>query len=327
MRRIGLPIILTVSLILAPLVAAQQPTKLPRIGYIVLSPMSETPSPERAAFLTGLRELGWIEGKTVAIEYRSAKWNVELLEDLAEDLVRMKVDVIVTAGGGAPLRAAKQATSTIPIVMARSVDPVAEGLVATLARPGGNVTGVAFMILELGSKRLELPKEVAPRVTRLAVLWNPATGSDLELRATRAAASKLGVTLKLMDVRNADDLMRVFATLEKERPDALTMFFDEKTTGYRQLVGDFATKHRLPTVFGAKEFAEAGGLISYAPNVPEAFRRAATYVDKILRGAKPADLPVEQPTKFELVINLKTAKALGLTIPQSILLRADQLIE
>ena len=327
MLRIGLAVILAVSLVLAPLAAAQQPTKLPRIGYIVLSPMSETPSPERAAFLTGLRELGWIEGKTIAIEYRSAKWNVELLEDLAEDLVRMKVDVIVTAGGGAPLRAAKQATSTIPIVMARSVDPVAEGLVATLARPGGNVTGVSFMIPELGSKRLELLKEVAPRVTRLAVLWNPATGSDLELRATRAAASKLGVTLKLMDVRNADDLMRVFATLEKERPDALTMFFDELTTGYRELVGDFAKKHRLPTVFGAKEFAEAGGLMSYAPNVPEAFRRAASYVDKILKGAKPGDLPIEQPTKFELVVNVKTARALGLTIPPSLLLRADQVIE
>ncbi|PYN82945.1 MAG: ABC transporter substrate-binding protein [Candidatus Rokuibacteriota bacterium] len=328
MRLIGLAIVLTVSFILAPLAAAQQPTKLPRIGYIVLSPTSETPSPERAAFLTGLRELGWIEGKTIAIEYRSAKWNVELLEDLAEDLVRMKVDVIVTAGGGAPLRAAKQATSTIPIVMARSVDPVAEGLVATLARPGGNVTGVSFMIPELGSKRLELLKEIAPRVTRLAVLWNPATGgSDLELRATRAAASKLGVALKLMEVRNADDLVRVFAALEKERPDALTMFFDELTTGYRELVGDFAKKHRLPTVFGAKEFAEAGGLMSYAPNVPEAFRRAASYVDKILKGAKPGDLPIEQPTKFEFVINLKTAKALGLTIPQSLLVRADEVIQ
>src|SRR5213593_997873 len=193
MRLIGLAVVLALGLILATLVAEAQPSAaIPCLGHLVLAPLSETPSPERAAFLSGLRELGWIEGKTIAIEYRSAKWNVELLDDLAEELVRMKVDVIVTAGGGAPLRAAKQATSTIPIVMARSVDPVAEGLVATLARPGGNVTGVSFMIPELGSKRLELLKEIAPRVTRLAVLWNPATGgSDLELRATRAAASKL----------------------------------------------------------------------------------------------------------------------------------------
>src|SRR5436309_11382646 len=200
MRRTGLAVILAVSLVLAPLAAAQQPTKLPRIGYIVLSPTSETPSPERAAFLTGLRELGWIEGKTIAIEYRSAKWNVELLEDLAEDLVRMKVDVIVTAGGGAPLRAAKQATSTIPIVMTGSADPVAEGLVASMARPGGNVTGSSLMIAELGSKRLELLKEAVPRVARLAVLLNPVTSDKLELQATRAAARRLGVTLKLMEV-------------------------------------------------------------------------------------------------------------------------------
>ena len=240
----------------------------------------------------------------------------------------MKVDIIVTAGGGAPLRAAtKRATSTIPIVMTGSADPVAERLVASLARPGGNVTGMSLMTHELGSKRLELLKEVVPRVARVAVIWNPATRNNLELQATRAAGRTLGVALKLMEVRNADDLARVFAVLEKERPDGLTMFFDSKSTGYRVLVGDFAKKHKIPTIFGAKEFAQAGGLMSYAPDIAESFRRAATYVDKILKGAKPADLPVEQPTKFELVINLKTAKALGLTIPQSVLLRADEVIE
>ncbi len=326
MRLIGLAVVLALSLTLAPLAAeAQRAAKIPHLGYLVLAPLSETPSPERAAFLAGLRELGWIEGKTVAIEYRSAKWNPELFDDLAEDLVRMKVDVIVTIGDAA--KAAKQATNTIPIVMTGSADPVAERLVASLARPGGNVTGMSTMTAELGSKRLELLKEVVPRVARVAVIWNPAISNNLELRATRAAARTLGVALKLMEVRNADDLARVFAVLEKERPDGLTMFFDSKSTGYRALVGDFAKKHKIPTIFGAKEFAQAGGLMSYAPDIAESFRRAATYVDKILKGAKPADLPVEQPTKFELVINLKTAKALGLTIPPSVLGRADQVIE
>jgi ABC-type uncharacterized transport system substrate-binding protein len=328
MRLIGLAVVLAVGLFVAPLSAeAQQPAKIPRLGYLVLAPLSETPSPERAAFLAGLRELGWIEGKTIAIEYRSASWNVELLDDLAEELVRMKVDIIVAAGGGPPVRAAKQATSMIPVVMAASGDPVREGFIASMARPGANVTGMSLMMYELASKRLELLKEVVPRAVRLAVLFNPTTNADLELEATRAAARTLGVTLKLMEVKNADDLARVFAVLGKERPDGLTMFFDAKSTGYRALVGDFAKKHKIPTIFGAKEFAQAGGLMSYAPDTAESFRRAATYVDKILKGAKPADLPVEQPTKYELVINMKTAKTLGLTIPQSVLLRADQVIE
>jgi putative tryptophan/tyrosine transport system substrate-binding protein len=316
MRLIGLAVVLVVSLALSPLAGEAQLTgKVPRIGYVVLSP-----------FVAGLRELGWVEGKTIAIEYRSAKWNHELFDDLAEELVRMKVDIIVTAGGETAPMAVRRASSTIPIVMAVSNDPVAAGLVNNLAKPGGSVTGMSLMTPELGPKRLELLKEAAPRVSRLAVLWNP-TFSKAELRATEAAARKLGVTLKPMEVRNAQDLSRVFAGLEKEPPDALTMFFDPLSTGYRELIADFAKKHRLPTIFGAKEFAQAGGLMSYAPDVPDLFRRAAGHVDRILKGAKPADLPVEQPTKFELVINLKTAKALGLTIPQSILLRADEVIE
>jgi len=311
-----------------PAAPAQQPAKIPRLGYLVLPPLSEKPSPERAAFLAGLHELGWIEGKTIVIEYRSAQSNPELIDDLAEELARMKVDVIVTAGSNALLRAAARATSTIPIVMPGSADPIAEGFVASLARPGGNVTGRALLTPELASKRLELLKETVPRVSRVGVLWNPGVSSaNLELRATRATADRLKVTLRPLEVRNADDLTRAFGVLENARPDALTMFFDEQNSGYRELVGDFAKKHKLPTVFGAKEFAEAGGLMSYAPDIADGFRRAATYVDKILKGAKPADLPIEQPTKFELVINLKTARTLGLTIPQSVLIRADEVIQ
>jgi len=210
--------------------------------------------------------------------------------------------------------------------MTGSADPVAERLVASMRRPGGNVTGMSSMVPELGSKRLELLKEAVPRVARLAGLL-AVTSYKLELAATQAAAQRLGVRLKILEVRNADDLVRVFATLEKERPDALTMFSDARTTGYRVLVADFAMQRKLPTVLGAREFTDAGGLMSYAPDFAEAFHRAATYVDKILKGTKPADLPIEQPTKFELVINLKTAKALGLTVPPSVLGRADQVIE
>src|SRR5262244_3782682 len=327
MRRIGLAVVLTLSLALAPFgTEGQQTGKIPRLRYLVLAPLSETPSPERAAFLAGLQELGWIEGKTIAIEYRSAKWNTELLDDLAEELVRMKVDIILAAGAGPAVGAAKRATSTIPIVTTGSDDPVAEGLVASVARPGGNVTGMSRMVPELGSKRLELLKETVPRVARVAVLLNPVI-SKLELGATRAAARRLNVDLKILEVTNADDLTRAFAALDKARPDALTMFSDPKTTGYRVLVGDFAKQRRLPSIFGAREFVDAGGLMSYAPDFVETFRRAATYVDKIVKGAKPGDLPIEQPTKYELVVSLKTAKALGLTIAQCVLMRADQVIE
>ena len=329
MRLIGLVVVLAVSLSLIPLAGgAQQTGKVPRIGYLVLSPLTEPPSPERAAFINGLRELGWVDGKTIGLVYRSAKWNAELFEDLAEELVRMKVDVIVTAGGVAAPKAARRATSTIPIVMAAISDPLVPELVASLARPGGNLTGVSLMAPDLGPKRLELLTEAAPRASRLAVLWNPTfRDAAAELHAMQAGARSLGLTIKPMEVKNADDLARVFAQLGKERPDALTMLFDPLSTGYRQLVADFGKKYKLPSVFGAREFAEAGGLMSYAPDVAEGFRRAATYVDRILKGAKPGDLPIQQPTKFELVINLKTAKQLGITIPQTLLLRADKLIE
>ena len=321
-------VVLSLSLLAAPVTAgAQPPRKVPRIGYLVLPPLLEKPSPERAAFLDALSELGYVEGKTVSIEYRSAGWNAELLPDLAEGLVRLNVDVIVTGGGGATPEAARQATKTIPIVVAASADPVGLGLVASLARPGGNITGTSLMAPELGSKRLELLKETVPKISSVAVLWHPRGAGRLEWQQTEAAARRLGVTLQSYEVRNADDVARALEAMTKKRPDAVIMFFDPLTSGYRVIISDFALKNRLPTIFGAREFAAAGGLMSYGPNIPELFRRAAVYVDKILKGAKPRDLPIEQPTKFELIVNLKTAKALGLTIPPSVLIRADQVVQ
>jgi len=319
---------LGLGILAAPLAAhGQPPAKIPRIGYLVLAPLTDPPSPERAAFLEGLRELGYVEGKTVAIEYRSAAWNAELLPDLAEELVRLKVDVIVTGGGGALPDAARQATKTIPIVVAASADPVGIGLVASLARPGGNITGTSLMAPELGSKRLELLKEAVPRTSRVAVLWHPRGAGRLEWQQTEAAARRLGVALQSYEVRNADDLARTLEGMSRQPPERAAFLFDPLTSGYRVIISDFALKNRLPTIFGAREFAAAGGLMSYGPNIPELFRRAAVYVDKILKGAKPRDLPIEQPTKFELIVNLKTAKALGLTIPPSVLIRADQVVQ
>ena len=321
-------VVLSLSLLAAPVTAgAQPPRKVPRIGYLVLAPLLEKPSPERAAFLEALSELGYVEGKTVSIEYRSAGWNAELLPDLAEELVRLNVDAIVTGGGGATAEAARQATKTIPIVVAASADPVGLGLVASLARPGGNITGTSLMAPELGSKRLELLKETVPKISRVAVLWHPRGAGRLEWQQTEAAARRLGVTLQSYEVRNADDVARALEAMTQKRPDAVIMFFDPLTSGYRVIISDFALKNRLPTIFGSREFAAAGGLMSYGPNIPELFRRAAVYVDKILKGAKPRDLPIEQPTKFELIVNLKTAKALGLTIPPSVLIRADQVVQ
>ena len=321
-------VVLSLSLLAAPVtVGAQPPRKVPRIGYLVLAPLLEKPSPERAAFLEALSELGYVEGKTVSIEYRSAGWNAELLPDLAEELVRLNVDAIVTGGGGATAEAARQATKTIPIVVAASADPVGLGLVASLARPGGNITGTSLMAPELGSKRLELLKETVPKISRVAVLWHPRGAGRLEWQQTEAAARRLGVTLQSYEVRNADDVARALEAMTQKRPDAVIMFFDPLTSGYRVIISDFALKNRLPTIFGSREFAAAGGLMSYGPNIPELFRRAAVYVDKILKGAKPRDLPIEQPTKFELIVNLKTAKALGLTIPPSVLIRADQVVQ
>ena len=279
------------------------------------------------SFRQGLRERGYVEGQNTVIEYRSADGKIERLPALAAELARLKVDLII-AGSTPMARAAQQATSTIPIVAPVMGDPVGDGLVASLARPGGNITGSTFLSPELVPKRLALLKEALPKVSRVAALWHPGAFGDRTtrdmLKQTEAAARALGVQLQLVEVRGLDEIDRAFSTMTKERPDALVVFPSPMLFGGRSRIVDLAAKHRLPSMTGNREYVEVGGLIAYGASVTDLYRRAATYVDKILKGAKPADLPVEQPTRFELVINLKTAKALGLTIPQSLLGRADE---
>ena len=327
MRLIGLAVVLAVSLMLAPLaVGAQQASKVRQIGYLVLSPLADPPSAERAAFLDGLRGLGYVAGRNIVIEYRSAAWNRELLPDLAAELVALKVDVIVAVPGAA--EAARDATKTIPIIVPALGDPVEEGFVKSLARPGGNITGTGSTAEGLTGKRLELLKEAIPKLSRAAVLWNPANqGGPRQWQETQSAARKLRLTLQSLEVRDPNDVPRAFSAMTQKRPEALIIVTSALTTAYRPIIIEFANRQRIPTMFAVKADVEAGGLISYAPSLSDSFRRAARYVDKVLNGANPGDLPIEDPTKFELVINLKTAKALGLTIPQSLLGRADQLIE
>jgi putative ABC transport system substrate-binding protein len=316
-----------VTLALAPLVApiaseAQQPGKVPRIGY--LSSGTAT-SALYAAFRQGLRELGYVEGQNIAIEYRYAEGRPQLVE-LSTDLVRLKVDVIVAELAAS--YAAKLSTPAIPIVFGFSGDPVEAGFVPNLARPGGNMTGITFLALELVGKRLELLKEAASGISRVAVLASPAhPGEQRELMATQAAAQTLGVSLQYLPISASSDFDRAFETITSARAKAVLAFPDALTMAHRNQIAEFALKRRLPSVFGWREYVEAGGLMSYGPNLSDSFRRITSYVDKILKGAKPADLPVEQPMKFELVLNLKTAKALGLTIPPSIMVRADQVIQ
>ena len=303
-----------------------QTTRVPRIGYLVLSPLVDPPSAERQAFLNGLSDLGYIEGKSIVIQYRSANWNRGLLPDLAMELVNLRVDVIVAVPGA--IEAARDATETIPIVGASLTDPVENKLVASLAHPGGNITGPASVSAELSGKQLQLIKEVIPKLSRVAVLWNSEVGAGPRQWAqTQAAAKVLGVTLQSHAVKDPADLPPTLSVMMRSHPGALLVLASPLTTAYRPIIVEFATKQRLPTIFSLKADAEGGGLISYAASLPDTFRRAARYVDRILKGAKPADLPIEQPTKYELVINLKTAKAIGLTIPQALLVRADQVIE
>ena len=306
---------------------AQQAGKLPRIGFLAATTEARgtIDTGFYNAFRQGLGELGYVEGKNIAIEYRSGDIGARLAE-LASELVLLKVDVIVAAGPASS--AAKRATAAIPIVFAFSGDPVVAGFVASLARPGGNMTGFTFLSYELTGKRLELLKEVAPTVSRVAVLADPAhPGEERELKETQGSARSLRLTLDYHPVKLSADLDRVFDAIVEANAHGLLAFPDRTTLTRRKQIAEFAARRRIPSVFGAREYVEAGGLISYGPNRAESYRRLATYVDKILKGAKPSEIPVEQPTKLELVINLKTAKALGLAIPPSILLRADHVIE
>jgi putative ABC transport system substrate-binding protein len=280
-----------------------------------------------AGFREGLRELGYVEGQNIKLEARWAEGNYDRLPGLAADLVRLKVNVIVTYGTPAS-QAARGATGTIPIVMAAIIDPVANGLVTSLARPGGNLTGQSMMSPDLAEKQLEILKEVVPKISRAAVLHNPANpGNAPEVRHAQDAARALGVRLQLLGARGPSEIDSAFAAMTTEQAGAVIVLVDVVLQNNRARITDLAARHRLPAVYGLSEYAQAGGLLAYGPNRLDMFRRAATYVDRILKGAKPGDLPIEQPTKFELVINLKTAKALGLAIPQTLLLRADQVIE
>ncbi len=324
MRLVGLALILTVILILAPLAEAQSARQVWRIGYLGTSSPALEPNLVNA-FRQGLREFGHIEGQDIVIEYRWAEGKYDRFPELAAELVRLKVDVILTAGTPGAL-AAKQATRTIPIVMAVVADALAYQLVASLAQPGGNVTGLSTLARDLQGKQLEFLKEIVPRLSRIAVLVNPSNPFN-DVLGREQVQQALRLKLELFEVKAAEEFEAVFAAIARQRPDALFMIADRFLLAHRARIVAFAARQRLPGMYPYKEFVEAGGLVSYAPSYPEMFRRSATYVDKILKGAKPADLPVEQPTKFELIINLKTAKALRLTIPQSILLRADQIIE
>jgi ABC-type uncharacterized transport system substrate-binding protein len=311
----------------SPIVAFADSGKIARIGY--LSPDSPSPAATTLfdAFCDGLRELGWIKGKNVTIELRYGENRLERLPEVAAELVRINVDVIVGRGTLGPL-AAKRATSTIPIVMAASGDPLGSGLVANLARPGGNVTGMSLMAPDLGGKRLELLKELLPGLARVAVLWNAANPYPaIVFKETQAAGQTLAIEVQSLEVRTPDDFDGVFEVARKQRPDALITVEDPLTFNYQKRIADFALVNQLPSLYGVREFVVAGGLLSYGANVADLYRRAASYVDKILKGAKPSDLPVQQPTKFELVINLQTAKTLGLTVPPMLLARADEVIE
>ena len=309
------------GLLAAPLVAeAQQAAKVPRIGFL-----ANVRSPGTEGFQRGLRELGYVEGKNIIVEWRLAEGRLERLPELAAELVRLKVDVIV-APADPYVEAARKATTTIPIVFALVADPVGRGFVESLARPRGNITGLSNVSRELAGKRLELLKEAAAGASRIGVLGNPAT-SALTWPETEAAARSLGVHLKVQEAREVGDLEAAFAAMRREGVEAVIELPDAMFYAQRRRIAGLALKHRLPVMSAFREFVEAGGLMAYGTDIGDLLRRSATYVHKILKGAKPADLPIEQPTKFELVINLKTAKALGLTIPPSLLLRADEIIQ
>jgi putative tryptophan/tyrosine transport system substrate-binding protein len=305
------------------LASAQQPGKLPTIGF--LGANAAAFAPWTAAFVARLRELGWIDGRSVAIEYRWSEGSTERYAEIAAEFVRLKVDVIVTVGSAVP--SVRQATTSIPIVFAVAIDPVSSGLVASLAKPGGNITGLSLQAANLAGKRLELLRELIPEFRRLAIVFNG--GNDqtvLEMNETQAAARTLGLDVASLEIRKMQDIAPAFEAL-KPPAQALYVVVDQLVVANHMRILTFALSTRLPMIFSTRDFVRSGGLMSYGPNYADLFRRAADYVNRILQGAKPADMPVEQPTRFELVLNLTTAKALGLTIPESFLVRADELIE
>ena len=316
------------ALLTLPLaVEAQQAGKVPRIGYLAQN-SAELRQHLLAAFREGLHERGWVEDQNIVIDVRYADGKVDRFPTLVAELIRLKVDIIVTTSSETTW-AAKNATQSIPIVMAASANALGEGLVTSLAHPGGNITGMTFVVgPEFAGKQLALLKEVVPAASRVAVLTNPTNRSHAAFaREVKVAARSLGAQLQVFEASSPDQLDSAFAAMTKERAAALLVLTDSMFVGQRQRIADLAAKSRLPAMYSQREFVVAGGLVSYGPSLADMFRRAATHVDKILRGAKPGDIPVEQPTKFELVINLKTAKALGITIPQSLLLRADEVIQ
>jgi putative ABC transport system substrate-binding protein len=332
MKKAAVPSILVVVVLLAlgVIAEAQQAKKVPRIGYLSsLDPARESARAE--AIRRALRELGYIEGQNIATEYRYAEGMLDRFSELAAEMVRLKIDIIVVAGGTLYVRAVMNATKTIPIVMGGpGADPVTAGLVDSLARPGGNVTGITILSRELGGKRLELLKEAVPKVARVAVLYDPAIpGTAREVKEDLPVAARaLGLTIQPWEIRDADGFEKVFAALNKERPGGLYVPGGGQVINANQKrIADFALKSRLPSMYQSKEAVEAGALMSYGADLADSYRRVAYFVDRILKGAKPGDLPVEQPTKFELVINLKTAKQIGLTIPPEVLARANKLIK
>ena len=319
---------LAAGLLAAPLrVGAQQATKVPRVGVLFYdAPAPSRPDAPLQALLQGFQQVGLVDGRNIALEVRYAEGRTERFPAQAAELVSLKVGVLVAIGTPGAI-AAKQATSTIPIVMIAVSDPVASKLVDSLAHPGGNITGLSLLAPELSAKRLDLLKQALPHVSRVTVLWNSANqGMMLRFRETQTAARALGVTLQSVTVQNPDDFDAAFAAMTKDRPESLLVLADTVTVSNRRRTVEFAERNRVPAIYEMREFVDAGGLMSYGISLPDQFRRGAAYVNRILKGARPADLPVEQPSTFELLINLKTANALGLTIPQLLLLRADEVI-
>jgi len=325
--RAALTVVLALGLLVAPLAEAQESGKKARIGVLLLVPRTGLGDTYIQALRQGLGDLGYVEGQNLLLEIRSAEGKPDRLPGLAAEILATRPDVLVTSGSEAILTL-KRATSTVPIVMATVIDPVALGIAASLARPAGNLSGLAIMSLELTSKRLQLLKEAVPRLSRVAVLWNRANpGNVLQLKEVGTASQILGLRWHDAGVRGPGELPAVFEAIISAKANGILAIEDSMLGSYRSRIVDSVARARLPAIYAFRQFVDAGGLMSYGPNFPDSFRRSAVYVDKILKGAKPADLPIQQPTKFELVINLKTAKALGLNVPPALLARADEVIE